>query len=73
MRIRQSSKLAVSFAVAALAVAAPLIAGQIKGKIESIDATKQQALIVDEESKKPVTVSLARLGCAPGKAGISRI
>jgi uncharacterized protein len=61
MRSRHSSKLVVSFAVAALAVAAPLIAGQIKGEIRSIDPSKSQVVIYDEESKKEVTISLSGL------------
>ena len=69
MRFRHSSKLAVSFAVAALAVAAPLIAGQIKGEIKSIDRSKSQIVVHDEETKKDVTVSLASLTpvLAPGQ------
>jgi hypothetical protein len=51
--------MAVSFAVAVLAVAAPLIAGQIKGEIKSIDRASSQAVVHDEETKKDLTVNLA--------------
>jgi uncharacterized protein len=69
MRFRHASKLAVSFAVAALAVAAPLIAGQIKGEIRSIDQSKSQAVIYDEETKKEVTISLAGLTSKSSRRG----
>jgi hypothetical protein len=59
MRLRRIPKLAISFAVAALAVAAPLIAGQIKGEIRSV--TPPYMVVYDEETKKDVTVSLASL------------
>ena len=61
MHSRGKLKFAVSFAVAALAVAAPLVAGQIRGEIKSIDRASSQAVIHDEESKKDVTVNLASL------------
>ena len=61
MHARGKLKFAVSFAVAALAVAAPLVAGQIRGEIKSIDRASSQAVIHDEESKKDVTVNLASL------------
>ncbi len=71
MRFRHSSKLVVSFAVAALAVAAPLIAGQIKGEIKSIDPSKSQAVIHDEETKKEVTISLSSLTSKSSRLGKS--
>ncbi len=69
MRFRRASKLAVSFAVAALAVAAPLIAGQIKGEIKSIDQSKSLAVIYDEETKEEVTISLASLTSKSSRRG----
>ena len=59
MPVRGKCKMAVSFAVAVLAVAAPLIAGQIKGEIKSIDRASSQAVVHDEETKKDLTVNLA--------------
>jgi uncharacterized protein len=61
MRVREVGKLAVSLVVAALAVAVPAIAGQIKGEIRSIDRATSRAVIHDEETKQDVTVSLAGL------------
>src|SRR5262245_16890438 len=61
MPVRGKCKMAVSFAVAVLAVAAPLIAGQIKGEIKSIDRASSQAVLHDEETNKDVTVNLAAL------------
>ena len=58
---RRVCVLAVGFAVAAFGRKPPLIAGQIKGEIKSIDRASSQAVIHDEESKKDVTVNLASL------------
>jgi uncharacterized protein len=55
--------------VAALALTAPLIAGQIKGEIKSIDPSKSQAVVYDEETKKDVTVSLASLTSKSSRLG----
>ena len=62
MRARGKLKLAVSAAVAVLAVAAaPLIAGQIKGEVKSIDRSTSQIVVHDAESKEDITVSLPGL------------
>jgi hypothetical protein len=61
MRFSYRQKFAVSFAVALLAVATPLLAGQIKGEIKSIDRTTSLAVIHDEETKQDITVSLNSL------------
>jgi hypothetical protein len=61
MQARGKLRFAVGFAVAAMAVGAPLIAGQIKGEIKSIDRASGQAVIHDEESRTDVTVNLGSL------------
>ncbi len=71
MRIGQMPRLAISFTVAALAVAAPLIAGQIKGEIKSVDPKNAQVVVTDDETKKDVTISLARLTAKGSRLGKS--
>jgi hypothetical protein len=61
MRVRGVGKLAVSLVVAALAVAVPTVAGQIKGEIKSIDPAASRVVIHDDEIKQDITVSLAGL------------
>jgi hypothetical protein len=61
MRPRQIPKLTFTFLAATLAVAAPLVAAQIKGEIKSIDRTGARMVVHDEETKSDVTVSLASL------------
>jgi uncharacterized protein len=61
MNAQQVPKVALAFVVAALAVAVPLIAGQVKGEIKSIDRSSSQMVVHDEETKKDVTVSLSAL------------
>jgi uncharacterized protein len=61
MRPRQVPKLTLMFVAATLAVAAPLIAAQIRGEIKSIDRTGAQMVVHDEETKTDVTVSLSAL------------
>jgi hypothetical protein len=62
-------KFAIGLAVAMLAVAAPLIAGQIKGEIKSIDRSGSLAVIRDEETKKDVTISLVSLAKSSSRLG----
>jgi hypothetical protein len=65
-------KFAISAAVALLAAGAPLIAGQIKGEVKSIDRTRSLAVIHDEETKQDITVSLSGLAKpSPGRRGTS--
>ena len=61
MNVRQVPKLALTFFVATLAVAVPLIAGQIKGEIKSIYRATSTMVVHDEETKSDVTVSLTAL------------
>ncbi len=61
MSVRQIPKLAATFLVATLAIAGPLIGGQIKGEIRSIDRSSSRMVVHDEETKQDVTVSLSAL------------
>jgi hypothetical protein len=69
MQLSHRLKFAISFAVAIVATAAPLIAGQIKGEIKSIDRTGSLAVIRDEETKKDVTISLVSLARSSSRLG----
>ena len=57
----QSPKLALAFLVAILTVSVPLLAGQIKGEVKSIDRSSSRMVVHDEETKQDVTVSLTAL------------
>jgi uncharacterized protein len=61
MTVRGIGMLAVILVVAAVAVAVPAVAGQIKGEIRSIDPATSRAVIHDDETKQDVSVSLAGL------------
>jgi hypothetical protein len=71
MRLRQVPKLALMFLAATPAVAAPLIAAQLKGEIKSVDRTNAQMVIHDEETKTDVTVSLGALSSKSTRLGKS--
>jgi len=62
-------KFVFGFAVAGVALAAPLVAGQIWGKIRSIDRPGSLAVIHDEEIKKDVTISLVGLARSSSRLG----
>jgi uncharacterized protein len=61
MNARQVPKFALTFLVAALAIAVPLAAAQIKGQIKSIDRGTSQMVVHDEETKSDVIVNLSAL------------
>jgi uncharacterized protein len=61
MNARRTQKLAVALLVAALCVALPLLADEIKGKVKSIDRTRSEIVVADEKLEKDVTVSVGRL------------
>jgi hypothetical protein len=61
MKVSGKRRIAISLAVAALALAPPMVAGQIKGEIKSIDRSTSQAIVHDEETEKDITVNLASL------------
>ena len=65
MNVRRISKLSVSLFVAALTIALPVLADEIKGKIKSIDQAKSEIVVADEKSEKDITVSLAALNKGP--------
>ena len=56
-----ASRLSAAVFVAALVVAVPVLAEEIRGKIKSIDRNRSEIVVADERSEKDVTVSLASL------------
>jgi ABC-type molybdate transport system permease subunit len=62
MNVIRVSKLAAALFVAALVIALPALADEIKGKIKSIDRAKSEIVVADEKTESDVTVSLSGLG-----------
>ena len=61
MNVRRLPKLSLALFVAALVIAVPVWAEEIRGKIKSIDRAKAEIVVTDEKTEKDVTVSLAAL------------
>ena len=69
MRVPAVCKLVLMVLVAALVVAIPALAAEIKGQIKSIDRNLSQIVVHDEETKKDVVVSLATLTAKSSSLG----
>src|SRR5437763_17204322 len=61
MRVLDVPKLGLVALAAALVIAVPLLAAEIRGEIKSIDRNLSQIVVHDEETKSDVVVSLAAL------------
>jgi uncharacterized protein len=61
MNIRRIPKLVALLFVAALVIALPAFADEIKGKIKSIDRSRAEIVVTDEKTERDVTVSLSTL------------
>ena len=67
MKFVRVPKLAVALFVAALVIAFPVLADEIKGKIKSIDRARSEIVVADEKTESDVTVSLGGLSKGMGK------
>ena len=67
MKFVRVPKLAVALFVAALVIAFPVLADEIRGKIKSIDRARSEIVVADEKTESDVTVSLSTLSKGMGK------
>ena len=72
MNDRRIPKLAVALFVAALVIALPALADEIRGKIKSIDRARSEIVVADEKTERDVTVSLGTLNKGLGKSDRSQ-
>jgi len=61
MTVRRKPKLVAALFVAALVIALPAFADELKGKIKSIDRSRSEIVVTDEKSERDVTASLSAL------------
>jgi uncharacterized protein len=61
MKVVRAPKLAVALFVAALGIALPALADEIRGKIKSINRARSEIVVADERTENDVTVSLGSL------------
>ena len=67
MNARRIPKLCMASLVAALVIAIPVLAEEIRGKIKSIDRSRAEIVVTDEKTERDVTVSLGTLTKGLGK------